>query len=209
MVSESQITEGLAPFGVRADDQLRRRIQEYIRLLLLWNQKISLTTVVAPKEIIRLHFGESLFAVEKAAIENGRLADFGSGAGFPGIPIAMVVPDLKVTLIEANQKKAAFLSEVIRTLDLQNVFVLRARMNEATGGLGAFDFITARAVGRHSELTRWSCRFLRPSGKLILWLGEDDAALIRSQDGWDWQATVRVPGSQRRVLLVGSRSRSN
>ena len=205
VISDSQITEELAPYGVRANDQLCRRIQDYIQLLLLWNRRVSLTTVVEPKEIIRFHFGESLFAVEKAAIENGRLADVGSGAGFPGLPIAMTVPGLGVTLIEANQKKAAFLSEVIRRLDLRNTMVLRARLSEVTEELGAFDFITARAVGPHSELIRWSFRFLKPSGRLILWLGEDDATLIRREDGWDWQTMVRIPGSQRRVLLVGSR----
>jgi len=205
VVSDSQITEELIPYGVRADDQLCRRIQDYIRLLLLWNRKISLTTVVDPKEIVRFHFGESLYAVEKVPIENGRLADVGSGAGFPGIPIAMAVSGLRVTLIEANQKKAAFLSEVVRKLDLPDAVVLRARMNEATEELGAFDFITARAVGLYSELSRWSYRSLKPSGRLILWLGEDDATLIRREDEWKWRAPDRIPGSQRRFLLVGSR----
>lgn len=204
MLPDSQITAGLAPYGVTADDRLCRQIQDYISLLLLWNQKISLTTVVRPKQIIQFHFGESLFAVESVPIEDGRLADVGSGAGFPGIPIAMVVPKLKITLLEANQKRAAFLSEVIRRLELRNATVLRARMSDVAEGLESFDFITARAVGAHRELVRWSDRFLAPSGKLILWVGEDDATWIRREDRWDWRNPVRIPGSRNRVLLVGS-----
>lgn len=201
MLSDSEIRAALAPFGVAANDQLCCGIQAYISLLLLWNRKISLTAVVQPKEIVQFHFGESLFAVEKVGMENGRLADVGSGAGFPGIPIAMAVSTLRVTLIEANHKKAAFLSEVIRRLDLRNAAVLRSRTDDV---VERFDFITARAVGPHKQLIRWSHRSLARPGKLILWLGEGDAALIGSEEGWDWQSPIRIPVSRNRVLLIGS-----
>ncbi len=204
MVSDSEINTGLAPFGFVADDRLCRRIRDYISLLLLWNQKISLTAVVEPQEIIQFHFGESLFAVNNVPIENGRLADVGSGAGFPGIPIAMAVSSLEVTLIEANHKKSAFLSEAVRRLDLGNAAVVRSRMSDVARGLEGFDFITARALGLHNELIEWSHRFLTPSGKLVLWLGEEDAILITNNDRWEWQSPIRIPVSRKRVLLIGS-----
>jgi len=204
VVSDSEITAGLAPFGVAADDRLCRRIRDYISLLLRWNQKVSLTAVVEPLQIIQFHFGESLLAVKSVPIENGRLADVGSGAGFPGIPIAMAVPNLNLTLIEANYKKAAFLSEVVRRLDLGNAAVLRSRMSDLAQHVEGFDFITARAVGLYRQLIQWSRRSLVPSGKLVLWLGEEDANLIRREEGWCWQSPVRIPVSQRRVLLIGS-----
>ena len=202
MLSEAQIALGLAPYGVTADGRMCERIQHYISLLLFWNQKISLTTVVRPEQILQFHFGESLYAVTKVPIVNGRLADVGSGAGFPGIPVAMAVPELKVMLIEANQKKAAFLSEVIRKLELPNVAVLRARMSDVGEENRGLDFVAARAMP-HEELIRWSARFLASAGKLVLWLGENDAGLIRRVEGWDWQSPVRIPGSQKRVLLIG------
>lgn len=204
MLSEAQISAGLLPYGIRPDGRLRDRIQEYTSLLLLWNQKIPLTTVVKPEEIIRFHFGESFFAVKNVPIENGRLADVGSGAGFPGVPIAMLLPNLEVTLIEANLKKAAFLAEVIRKLDLSHARVLRARMGDVGEDLRGFDFITARALGHHGELVDWSSRFLADSGKLILWVGEADAARIMRDGGWAWQSPVRIPLSRARTLLIGS-----
>jgi 16S rRNA (guanine527-N7)-methyltransferase len=206
VISDAQITLGLAPYGVAPDDRLCRQIRDYISLLVLWNQRISLTTVIEPEEMIRFHFGESLFALSKVPIQHGRLADVGSGAGFPGIPIGMFVPDLDVTLIEANLKKAVFLSEVIRELGLLNTRVLRSRMTDVQGD--PFDFVTARAIGSREELVR-SSRLLIRSGKLILWIGEDDAALVMRDAGWTWRDPVRIPASRRRALLIGTKSVSS
>jgi 16S rRNA (guanine527-N7)-methyltransferase len=202
VLSDTQISSGLALYGVTPDSRLCDRIRDYISLLLAWNRKISLTTVIDPIEILRFHFGESFFAVIQVPMGNGRLADVGSGAGFPGIPVAMLAPGIQVTLIEANLKKAAFLSEVIRRLDLSNAIVLRARMDDAARN--GLDFITARALGHHEQLTAWSSRSLSASGRLILWVGEDDAAVIMRESAWVWQDPVRIPGSRRRVLLIGS-----
>jgi 16S rRNA (guanine527-N7)-methyltransferase len=203
VISDAQIHRGLASYGVLPDGELRDRIRDYISLLLLWNQKISLTTVTKPEEIIRFHFGESFFAVRRVPIENGRLADVGSGAGFPGIPIAMLCSNVRVTLIESNLKKTAFLSEAIRKLELSNARVVRARMEDFDEEI--FDFVTARALGLYEEVARWSSRVLAASGRLILWVGEDDGAVIARSSGWGWQNPIRMPGSRRRVLLVGSR----
>jgi 16S rRNA (guanine527-N7)-methyltransferase len=199
---DEQIIAGLTPYGITPDRRLRGQIRDYVSLLLLWNHKVSLTTIAKPEDIIRFHFGESFFIAKSLTLENGRLADVGSGAGFPGIPMAMLFRGLQVTLIEANAKKAAFLSEVIRKLALPNACVVRARMRDVE--LGGFDFITARALGPYEELLEWAIRSLSGSGKLILWLGEDDAARISQERGWSWQDPVRIPGSRRRVILIGS-----
>jgi len=204
MISDAQIARGLAPYQVTPTRRLKEQIRDYISLLLLWNQKISLTTITEPDEVIRFHFGESFFAVRTVPLQIGRLADVGSGAGFPGIPIAMLAPDIEVTLIEANLKKATFLAEAIRKLDLANTRVLRVRMSEIKEGL--FDFIAARAMGPHKGLAQWSSRHLAPAGRLILWMGEGDAAVISHESGWIWQGPIGIPGSRRRVLLIGSRT---
>jgi 16S rRNA (guanine527-N7)-methyltransferase len=199
---DEQIIAGLTPYGITPDRGLRGQIRDYVSLLLLWNHKVSLTSIAKPEDIIRFHFGESFLVAKAVSLENGRLADVGSGAGFPGIPIAMLFPNLQVTLIEANAKKAAFLSEVIRKLGLLNTSVIRARLLDVESG--GFDFITARALGPYEQLVEWAVRSLSRPGRLILWLGEDDAARISEERGWIWQDPVRIPGSRRRVILVGS-----
>jgi len=202
LISDTQITQGLVPYGVTPDNRLRDQVRDYISLLRLWNQKVSLTAVKRPEDILQFHFGESFLAVKQVPIENGRLADVGSGAGFPAIPIAMLVPDLEVTLIEANLKKTTFLSEVIRRLALRNTRVVRSRMDDVEED--SFNFVTARALAPHQHLTRWSARSLAPSGKLVLWVGEADAAVIAHESGWVWQNPIQIPGSRRRVLLIGT-----
>ena len=122
-LSDEIIIAALKDYGVATSARLCDQVRIYIDLLLRWNQKTSLTTVTDPAEILRFHFGESLLAVELVPIRHGRLADVGSGAGFPAVPIRMVAEALHVILIESNQKKATFLAEIIRELQLQNVEV--------------------------------------------------------------------------------------
>src|ERR1700722_12678869 len=110
---DSRLADILAPSGVRPDSELFASIRAYIDVLLLWNKKISLTSIENPDEIAKLHFGESFFAALELSTLEGRLADVGSGAGFPGVPIKMLSPGLDLSLIESNAKKAAFLSEIL------------------------------------------------------------------------------------------------
>ncbi len=111
-LSNSLIESTLRPYGVAIESEVADKIRAYVALLLKWNKAISLTTVTDPVEILKFHFGESIFAAAVANLVRSRLADVGSGAGFPGSPLAIVVPSLDVTLIESNAKKCAFLSEV-------------------------------------------------------------------------------------------------
>lgn len=203
-LSDQRIRETLLPYVPSPDAGQCNAIRAYVSLLLRWNQTISLTTVVDPLEILRFHFGESLFALHSVPIEKGRLADVGSGAGFPGIPVSIAIPSLPVILIESNTKKAAFLAEVVRQLDLTNVEVLRLRMDEVPTDMAKFDFVTARALGGYPNLLSWSRERLTKAGRIILWLGEEEARAIFAVGQWTWRVPILIPGSKRRFILIGS-----
>jgi 16S rRNA (guanine527-N7)-methyltransferase len=207
-LSNQRIADILREYSVATDakSSLVEGIQSYIALLLQWNQSISLTTLTDPEEIVRFHFGESLFGASVVPITHGRLADIGTGAGFPGLPLKMLVPALDLTLIESNTKKAAFLGEVGRRLALDRVTVFRGRMEALDGeAADSFDFVTARALGHFDELLAWSRRHLAKSGRIVLWLGEEDVVSISREAGWAWTAAARIPGSERRFIFSGAR----
>ncbi len=207
-LSDSQIQSALAPYGASPSTGQCDAIRTYIDLLLRWNSRISLTTVTDPDEILRFHIGESIAAISAVPIAKGRLADVGSGAGFPGVPLALFLPNLDVTLIESNAKKAAFLSEVQRQLNLHRVRVFRGRAEDLPAEGAKFDYVTARAVGKYDELLLWSPKALNPGGKAILWLGDKDANEVSAYPGWTWHAPQKITGSQKRFLLVGALSPS-
>jgi 16S rRNA (guanine527-N7)-methyltransferase len=205
-LSDNQIAEELRTFGVSASPQISESISTYISLLLRWNSKISLTTVTDPVEIVRFHFGESMFAASCTSIREGRLADVGTGAGFPGLPLKLIAPELSLFLIESNTKKAAFVSEVSRELQFDHVEVYRGRMETVPASEGRFDFVAARALGMHQELLAWSRSHLPVSGRVLLWLGERDAQEMLHAPEWNWSRPMAIPRSQRRFLLIGQPS---
>jgi 16S rRNA (guanine527-N7)-methyltransferase len=204
-LSNEVIARELRPYGAIASARLCDQIRIYVDLLLRWNQRSSLTTVTDPEGIVRFHFGESLLAVPAVPIRHGRLADVGSGAGFPAVPIRMVSEDLNVILIESNQKKATFLAEIVRELQLSNVDVRRSRMEDIDFASDTVDFVTARALGIDDEFLDWSRKALNPNGSVVLWLGEESAQEVSRDASWKWADSIRIPQSKRRVVLRGLR----
>ena len=200
---DSEIAAGLRPYGVAAPPELCGAIRTYVELLLRWNQRISLTSVTNEAEIVRFHFGESLFASSCMPVGSGRLADVGSGAGFPGLPLRLSAPQLSLLLVESNSKKAAFLAEVVRRLGLKGVEVFRGRMEELPNQGDKFDFVTSRALGHLARLIDWSRHHLNRGGHIILWVGREDTTKVGSWAGFDWRDPVPIPGSERRFLLIG------
>ena len=203
-LTSARVSTALEPYGVDPSIELVERIKTYIELLLKWNRTVSLTTITSVDEILRFHFGESLFALRMLPVEKSRLADVGSGAGFPGIPLAIARPSFEVTLIEPNMKKFAFLSEVIRSLDIPNAVAVRGRMVSFQAPNERPDFVTARALGQFDELFEWAREQLAPTGKLILWVGDEDARKLAADSRFKWGVPDRIPGSERRFVLFGS-----
>jgi 16S rRNA (guanine527-N7)-methyltransferase len=202
-LSDGQITSALAPFQVQLSLGQIAQIREYVRLLLKWNQSISLTSVVDPMEIVARHFGESMFVSCLFPVEKCRLADLGAGAGFPGLALKIACPTLRIMLIESNKKKCAFLSEVVRALEMNNVEVSPVRFDEIRTSSDFAEIVTARALGEFPEILRWAKASLTQRGHVVLWLGGEDASKVSTMPGWLWQPAVKIPDSQRRFVLIG------
>lgn len=203
---EEFIRSVLAPFGCPLSVGMVDSIGSYIQLLQRWNRRISLTSLKNTKDILERHFGESLLAVHAVPILHGRLADVGSGAGFPGLPIKIASPQVDMVLIESNARKAAFLSEVIRSLGLISIRVINKRMEDIDSLRGSLDFVVARALGNIAALLKWSRSSLRQSGRIVLWLGRKDSTEVSATSGWTWRTAILIPRSERRFLLVGERN---
>ncbi len=192
-------------------------ISTYIDILLRWNARINLTAIRDPEDIVPRHFGESLFAarhlypvsspvssvshVFKDSELTASLADLGSGAGFPGLPIKLWSPHVALTLIESNHKKAAFLREVTRALTLTDVDIQNTRAESMTGTFGV---VTLRAVEHFETIVPAAAALVAPAGRLALLISaaqQDKARSTLPQFKW-WDPSP-VPQSRSRILLVG------
>lgn len=204
-LSAETIQQSLRSFGVTVNEQQVVYIQQYIRILLQWNEKLNLTAIRDPLEILIRHFCESMFGAVSVPVEVGRLADIGSGAGFPGIPLKILRPELELFLVESNIKKGTFLAEVVRDLELKNARVLINRYEELGEELAPLDYVCSRAVGDFGPFLEWAGSDRVSAGKVILWIGGRDLDEVRKANQWEWQEPIAVPQSLRRYLLVGSK----
>lgn len=207
MLARNTVRKLLAPFDVSLSDETVDGLLIYLDLLLRWNQKINLTSIGTPEECITRHFGES-FLVSRIVPLHGRLLDVGSGAGFPGLAVKLIAPDLEVILLEPVAKKRAFLKETARACAMGSVQVVGSRLEEfcKTGQAGSFDVITVRAVGGLDALIPLAEGLLKSGGHLCLWLGGQQAREICDRNSnLQWQKPVMVPLSHERQILTGKR----
>ena len=199
------IRRALAEFKLPAYEDQVLQIQQYIKILLMWNEKVNLTAIRDPLEILYRHFCESMYASVSISVENGRLADVGSGGGFPGLPLKIIRPGLQVFLVESNIKKVTFLAEVIRELGLTGAQVLARRYEELGEEVAPLDYVCSRALGEFPGFLEWASSEQMATKQVILWIGARDLPEIQKIGNWDWQEPIQVPHSLRRLILVGSK----
>jgi 16S rRNA (guanine527-N7)-methyltransferase len=202
-LSEETIRRAMTDFQISLDERQIVCIQRYIHILLQWNEKLNLTAIRDPLEILFRHFCESMFAAVSVPLNSGRLADIGSGPGFPGIPLKILRPDLELFLVESNIKKGTFLAEVVRELELKNARVLISRYEELGEEVAPLDYVCSRALGDFGPFLEWAVSERVSAGRLILWIGGRDLDEVRKSRKWDWQEPIAVPHSLQRYLLVG------
>ena len=214
MMEARRISQLLTPYIIEPLDlSFVNNISIYINMLVKWNQRINLTAIREPEEIVRRHFGESLFAAwrllggrpgqarvpSSAEPERARSAiDAGAGAGFPGLVLKLYAPDLRLTLIESHGKKATFLREIIRALSLAEVSVVQARIEHFAEQA---ELVTMRAVEKFSEALPAAARLVAPGGRLGALIGASQLDQAKSLLPGKW-STVAVPESASRVLAV-------
>ncbi len=174
MLSDARLRELLTPYvqglpdGVEMADGMYGQLEAYLELLVRWNARTNLTAIREPEEMVRRHFGESLFAggvLARISGRQGKVLDLGSGAGFPGVPMQVLLPDLRVTLAESQGKKVAFLREVVRVLGL-GAEVWAGRVEAMEAGR-RFDAVTMRAVDRMGAMEAVARERLRVGGVLV------------------------------------------
>ena len=197
-LSAAQIEQDIVDAGLEPlAEGIAERFQIYLELLQRWNSKLNLTAIRDSSGILERHFVESIFCAQQLPFASSTLLDYGSGAGFPGIPVALCRPEIAVTLAESQGKKTAFLCEAVRTLNL-NVEVYSGRVEAMVPGR-TFDVVTLRAVDRMADAVAEAMK----RGRLLAVLTTGGA---RPNFGPAFEMeTRRMPGLRESVLLLARR----
>lgn len=197
-----RLLAGLKALELDLDDSTVERLLDYIDLLLRWNAAYNLTAVRDPGEMVTRHLLDSLAVLPY--VSGNSLADLGTGAGIPGIPLALARPELGVLLVDSNGKKARFLREAVRHLRLAQVGVAESRVEAVEG---EFDCITARAFATLADMLAWAGHLLKPGGRWLALKGrfpQDELDALPS--GFEVEAIHRldVPGldAERHLVII-------
>jgi len=199
-----RIQEAAGQMGVRLDPEQLKLLGRHADLLLKWNKSINLTAITDPDEVLEKHVLDSLAVVP--VLPGGSLLDAGSGAGFPGIPVAIARPELEVALVDPVQKKVAFLKSVLAELRLPRVkaYAVRLEGNPSREGLPRVHAAVARALASPEEWLRLAQHYVLPGGVAICMLGPSDQVPQRVEDlALKQELAYALPfsGAQRRLAI--------
>jgi 16S rRNA (guanine527-N7)-methyltransferase len=189
------------------DTAQTQRFEVLLSLFIRWNARINLTSIRDGEGILKRHFFESIACARALPAGISTLLDFGSGAGFPGLPIALCRPEIAVTLAESQGRKAAFLHEAVRVLGVAaKVHSGRAETLAAT-----FDCVTLRAVDKMESAVHSAARLVRPGGWLALMTTTAGLPALKASAGTEftWDPEFLLPGSDDRLLALGARAISS
>ena len=165
----SQMEAKLLELKIRFSVEQLEQFFVYMNLLIEWNEKMNLTAITEPEEIVLKHFIDSVTILNK--LDNyAKIVDVGTGAGFPGIPLSIMNPTLKITLVDSLNKRLIFLQEVVNKLNLKNIEIIHARAEEFGQNKKyreSFDFATSRAVANLATLSEYLIPLIKVNGKVI------------------------------------------
>lgn len=175
-----KLTGGALSFNINLNEQSVALFERYLQELVRWNERINMTAVRTPEDIAVKHFLDSL-SIVRYLPETGRVADIGSGGGFPGIPVKIVRPLLHLTLIEASRKKANFLRHITRTLALHGIAVWEGRI-ESMRDEEPFDCATGRAVADLKKFLKIAVPLVKDQGLIVVMKGRNVAGELRAAE---------------------------
>jgi 16S rRNA (guanine527-N7)-methyltransferase len=193
---------GLSALHLSLDEAAIKRLLDYVDLLERWNAAYNLTAVRDPAEMVTRHLVDSLAILPY--VSGATLADLGSGAGLPGIPLAIAEPARETLLVDSNGKKARFLREAVRRLDLKDVRVAESRVEDVAG---TFDCITARAFASLADMLGWGGHLLAPGGVWLAMKGrvaEDELDAVPPGFRIEKIVALNVPGldAERHLVIL-------
>jgi 16S rRNA (guanine527-N7)-methyltransferase len=200
-----RLCAGISELGLAFDEAAIERLLAYVELLERWNAAYNLTAVRDPAEMVTRHLIDSLAIVPH--VQGATLADLGSGAGLPGIPLAIAAPEREILLVDSNGKKARFLREAVRRLGLPRVRVAESRVENVEG---SFDCITARAFASLAEMLGWGGHLLAPDGTWLALKGrfpQEELAAVPADFRVEDVIALRVPGldAERHLVIIKRR----
>ena len=168
--------EELTKLGITLDDDKLAKLERYYELLIEWNEKINLTRIVEKEDVYLKHFYDSLTLIKAIDLNNvDSLCDIGTGAGFPGMVIKIVFPNINITLVDALNKRINFLNEVIKELNLDKIETIHARAEEyGKTNRELYDVVVARAVANISTLLEYSIPLVKVNGVFIAMKGTNE-----------------------------------
>lgn len=174
-MNKEKFIEELEKINIILTEEQIEKLDKFYKLLIEWNKKINLTRIEDEKEVYLKHFYDSLTIVKVVDLNKiNTLCDVGTGAGFPGIVLKIVFPNLKITLIDSLQKRVNYLNTIIKELNLNNIEAVHVRGEEYKG---KFDLVTSRAVANIEKLVKYTMHLVSPSGIFVAMKGDIDNEL--------------------------------
>jgi 16S rRNA (guanine527-N7)-methyltransferase len=189
-----RVRAGAAALEVEAPPEALERMARHAQLLLEWNRKINLTRITDPEEMAIKHFADAL-APAPLIPPDARVVDIGAGGGFPGIPLAAVMPGIRITLVDAVRKKVSFMQHVIRALGLGNADARHLRAEElAAEGAAGFTVAICRALSDLPEIVRLARPLVRPGGLILALkarMSQEESEILPALEAEGFSAGVR------------------
>ncbi len=165
----NEFIESIKQLGINITDDMINKLNKYYEMLISWNEKINLTSITQKEEVYLKHFYDSLTLIKSYDLtKNISICDIGTGAGFPGLVLKVVFPNLNVTLVDALNKRVKFLNEVIKELNLKNIVAVHQRAEDfAKENREKFDIVTSRAVAKLNILNEICLPMVKINGYFI------------------------------------------